>query len=510
MSAYLDLNDVPATGNRFLLRDVLRTEWGFRGFVVSDAFSVRDLVTHGFARDAKDAAFRAFTAGLNMDMASGAFAEHLGALVKEGRISTAAIDAAVRPILAAKIRLGLFENPYADEARAQQVINTPEHKQLARLAAQQSIVLLRNENQTLPLRKDLGSIAVIGPLADSKPDTDGAWTIMGKPSQAVTVLEGIRNKLGSGVRVEFAKGPNLKRDIPSMFDLFSGAAQVPPQTPAEIEEAFSRAVETARACDVVVMVLGELANMSGEAASRATLDLPGKQQQILEAVVALGKPVVLVLLNGRPLDISWAAEHVPAILEAWYPGAEGGNAVADVLFGDANPGGKLPVTWPRGVGQLPMYHAHNLTHMPETSRMFRSRYWDQPSSPLYPFGFGLSYTTFSLANLQVAPSQAKLGEPVGVSVEVENTGTRAGDEVVQLYLHQQAGSASRPVRELKGFERVSLTPGEKKPVRFTLGKKERSYWSGVHKKWIEEPENFDVWVGADSAATLHAGFKLNP
>jgi beta-glucosidase len=510
MSAYMDLNDIPATGNRFLLHDVLRAEWGFRGFVVSDAFAVRDLVTHGFARDPKDAAYRAFSAGVNMDMASGTYAEHLGALVKEGRIAPAAIDAAVQPILAAKIRLGLFEHPYVDEASAQQVFNTPEHKKLARLAAQRSMVLLRNENQILPLRKDFRSIAVLGPLADSKPDTEGAWTTMGKPSQAVTVLEGIRNKLGSGVRVEYARGPNLRRDIPSMFDMFSGAAEVPPQTPAEIEEAFNKAVETARGCELTVMVLGELANMSGEAASRATLDLPGKQQQLLEAVVALGKPVVLVLLNGRPLDISWAAEHVPAILEAWYPGAEGGNAVADILFGDANPGGKLPVTWPRSVGQLPLSYAHNLTHMPEDSPRFQSRYWDQPSSPLFPFGFGLSHTTFSVANLQVQPPQARLGEPVEVTVEVENTGSRAGDEVVQLYLHQQAGSASRPVRELKGFARVTLTPREKKTVRFRLGKKERSYWSSARKIWIEEPETFDVWVGSDSAAKLHGSFRLRP
>jgi beta-glucosidase len=250
--------------------------------------------------------------------------------------------------------------------------------------------------------------------------------------------------------------------------------------------------------------------MSGEAASRATLELPSRQQQLLEAVVALGKPVVLVLLNGRPLNISWAAEHVPAILEAWYPGAEGGNAVADILFGDANPGGKLPVTWPRSVGQSPTYYAHNLTQMLEDSPKFQSRYWDQPSSPLFPFGFGLSFTTFSTTNLQVRPAQARLGEPVEVSVDVQNTGSRAGDEVVQLYLHQQAGSASRPVRELKGFERVSLAAGEKKTVRFSLGKKERSYWSGVHKKWIEEPADFDVWVGSDSAAKLHGSFKLKP
>jgi len=510
MSAYMDLNDVPATGNRFLLHDVLRGEWGFRGFVVSDAFSVQGLIPHGFARDPQDAAYRALTAGLNMDMASGTYLQNLGPLVKQGRISPALIDEAVRPILALKIRLGLFEHPYVDESRVEQVVNAPEHRQLARLAAQRSLVLLRNENQLLPLKKELSSVAVIGPLADSKEDTEGSWTVMGQPSNAVAVLEGIRNKLGPGVRIEYAKGPDIKRDIPSFFDAFRAGPKAPPQTPAQAEEAFNKAVDAARRADVAVMVLGELANMSGEGASRSSLDLPGKQQQLLEAVVATGRPVVLVLINGRPLNLAWAAEHVPAILEAWYPGTEGGNAIGDILFGDANPGGKLPVTWPRSVGQVPIYYAHNLTHMPETSRGFVSRYWDGLSSPLYPFGFGLSYTKFAFSNLQLSQTQVKVGQKLDVAVDVENTGSRAGDEVVQLYIHQRAGSASRPVRELKGFQRITLAPGERKTAHFSLGKEELSYWSPQAKKWVEEPENFDLWVGADSTATLHATFKVNP
>jgi beta-glucosidase len=510
MSAYIDLNDVPATGNRFLLHDVLRGEWGFRGFVVSDAFSVQGLIPHGFARDVQDAAFRALTAGLNMDMASNTYSGNLAQLVQKGRISTAQIDDAVHPILATKIRLGLFEHPYVDESRVEQVLNAPEHRQLARVAAQRSMVLLRNENQALPLKKDISSIAVIGPLADSKQDIEGSWTIMGEPSSAVTVLAGIRNTLGSGVRIEYAKGPDIKRDIPSFFEAFMSGPKAPPQTPAQAEEAFNKAVDTARRCDVAVLVLGELANMSGEAASRASLDLPGRQQQLLEAVVATGKPVVLVLLNGRPLNLAWASEHVPAILEAWYPGTEGGNAIADILFGDANPGGKLPVSWPRHVGQLPVYYAHNLTHEPETSLRFKSRYWDLLSSPLYPFGFGLSYTKFAFSNLKLDQPQVKLGERLGVSVDVENMGSRPGDEVVQLYIHQQAGSASRPVRELKGFERITLAPGQKKTVHFSLGKKELSFWSPQEKQWVEELENFDLWVGEDSTATLHTTFKINP
>lgn len=510
MSAYMDLNDVPATGNRFLLQDVLRRTWGFRGFVVSDAFAVASLTTHGFARDLPEAAFRALTAGANMDMASGTYLGNLAQLVRQGRISTATIDDAVRPILAVKIRLGLFEHPYVDESRLQQVLTAPEHRQLARLAAQRSAVLLRNQDQLLPLDKKISSIAVIGPLADSQRDMEGAWVPDTKASEAVTVLQGIRNKLGAAVRIEYAKGPDIKRDIPSMFDAFMNLPKLPLQTPAEIDDLFNKAVEAARRADVAVLVLGELANMSGEDASRSSLDLPGKQEQLLEAVVATGKPVVLVLINGRPLNLSWASEHVPAILEAWNAGAQGGNAIADILFGDANPGGKLPVTWPRSVGQVPIYYAHNLTHQPETSRGFVSRYWDSLSSPLYPFGFGLSYTKFTFSNLQLNQPQVRVGQALDVSVDVENTGSRPGDEVVQLYIHQQAGSASRPVRELKGFQRITLAPGEKRTVHFSLGKEELSFWSPQEKKWVEEPENFDLWIGEDSTATLHTTFKINP
>ena len=510
MSAYMDLNDVPASGNPWLLHDVLRGAWGFQGFVVSDAFAVRSLITHGFARDPADAAFRALTAGLDMDMASGTYLQNLGALVQQGRVSTAQIDDAVRPILAAKIRLGLFEHPYADEARFAEVTKSPEHRQLARAAAERTMVLLRNENHLLPLKKDLSSVAVIGPLADSKQDTEGSWTVMGQRSSAVTVLEGIAHKVAPGTRVLHAPGPEIKRNIPSFFDALMNPHPKPAQTPAEADQAFNKALDTARQADVAVMVLGELANMSGEAASRSSLDLPGRQEQLLEAVVALGKPVVLVLLNGRPLNISWAAEHVPAILEAWYPGSEGGNAIADILLGDANPGGKLPVSWPRSVGQVPVYYAHNLTHQPETQRGFVSRYWDGLSSPLYPFGYGLSYSKFAFSNLQLDQPQVSLGGKLGISVDVENTGSSAGDEVVQLYIHQWAGSASRPVRQLKGFQRITLAPGEKKTVRFSLGKEERSYWSSAERKWVEEPETFDVWVGEDSTAALHTTFKVNP
>ncbi len=293
-----------------------------------------------------------------------------------------------------------------------------------------------------------------------------------------------------------------------MFEAMIGGPKPTPWTAAQADAEFQKAVDLAKRSDVVVLVMGELSMMSGELASQSSLDLPGKQQQLLEAVAATGKPVALVLVNGRPLNITWAASHVPAILEVWHPGTEGGNAVADLLFGDAVPAGKLPIAWPRDAGQIPIYYAHNLTHQPDTEPRFNSRYWDQPSKPLYPFGYGLSYTRFAISNLKLNAGTVKLGSKVEVSVDVENTGGRAGDEVVQVYIHQRAGKASRPVRQLKGFERVSLNPKEKKTLRFSLGKDELSYWSGQDKKWIQEAEAFDVWAGSDSTAALHSEFRM--
>jgi beta-glucosidase len=308
--------------------------------------------------------------------------------------------------------------------------------------------------------------------------------------------------------VEYAPGPEIRRDIPSFFDAFVPGPKKPPQTADEAEAAFKQAVATAKAADTVIMVLGETSNMAGEAASRASLDLPGRQEELLEAVVALGKPVVLVLLNGRPLALSWAAAHVPAILEAWEPGSQGGHAVADILFGDANPGGKLPVTFPRRTGQEPLYYARTTTHSPEGSMMYNPRYWDGPVAPLYPFGFGLSYTTFAISNVKVSAPQVKVGDTLTVTADVANTGAVAGDEVVQLYIHQKAGSDSRPMRELKGFERVTLMPGATRTVTFRLGPDELRYWSTSAKGWVQEAEAFDLWVGNDSTATLKPGFTV--
>ena len=514
MSAYMDLNDVPAAGNYFLLNDVLRKTWHFQGFVVSDAMAVGSLVIHGFARDREDAAYMAFHAGVNMDMASYSYLNELPKLVKSGRISETQIDAMVRPLLVTKFKLGLFENAYIDESKISGVLNDPASTQSAREAAQRTMVLLKNEAQLLPLDKSgkkYPSIAVIGPVADSGPAQVGFWGGMitgGK--DVVTVIEGIRQRVGSAVRVEYAKGPSIRREIPSTFEGLPGILlhDEPPQSPDEAQAAFQQAVETAKRCDVAVLVLGENALMAGEAASNSSLRLAGRQQELMEAVVATGKPVVLVLINGRPLDILWAAEHVGAILEAWEPGTQGGHAVADVLFGEVNPGGKLTITWPRSAGQEPIYYAHNITHAPETAPEFKSRYQDLKSTPLYPFGYGLSYTKFSISDLKMSSTSAKIGDSIGVSVDVQNTGSVAGDEVVQLYIHQQSGSASRPVRQLKGFERVWLTAGAKTTLHFTLGKDELTYWSPALKTWVLEPAVFDVWVGEDSTAKLHANFEV--
>ena len=516
MSAYMDLNDVPATGNAFLLRDVLRKTWGFKGFVVSDADAVGNLVTHGFAEDKADAAYRALTAGVDLEMSipsnafSNTYASSLTKLVQEGRVTKGQLDEAVRRILEAKFKLGLFDNPYVDESRVAMNHNNPEHRRLARVAAQRSTVLLRNEGNLLPLVKGdpkVSSVAVIGPLADSKRDIRGSWVFVDDVNSAVTVLDGIRAKVGSSVKVEYAPGVDLARVYPSIFEIINGRRPVT-WSESQKRAEFEKAVSLARSSDVVIMVLGEHEEMSGEAASKSTLDLPGQQLELLKTISALGKPVVLVLINGRPLDLSWAASNISAIVEAWHPGTEGGNAVADILYGDATPGGKLPVTWPRSAGQIPIYYAHNITQEPETKKGFTSRYWDIPTSPLYPFGYGLSYTTFSFSNLRVSKPEMKVGESTEVLVDVENTGRRAGEEVAQLYIHQRYGSASRPVRELKGFERVMLAPGEKRTVRFTLGKSELTYWSAAVRDWVQEPAMFDLWVGADSTAPLTTTLRV--
>jgi beta-glucosidase len=429
MSAYMDLNGVPATGNRFLLHDVLRKKWSFQGFVVSDWASVESLKTHGFAADPADAAVRAVNAGVNMEMTSSVFRDNLAAAVKSGSVKESAIDDSVRDILLMKYRLGLFTNPYISLDHAKAELGSSEQHESARVAAERSAVLLRNQAGVLPLKKSVASIAVIGPLADSKPDIMGSWSLAGHAGDAVTVLEGLRKKLGSATTINYAKGVEIERVQPSIFDDQFPSPKPVLKTEQARDAEFQHAVDQVKKSDVAILVLGEAQTMSGERASRSTLTLPGRQQELLEAAVATGKPVVLVLINGRPLDITWASQHVPAILDAWYPGTEGGNAIADLLTGDVNPGGKLPLTWPRSVGQVPIYYSQNLTQIPNETD---TRYWDGSSAPLYPFGYGLSYAGFHLSNLKVDASTMRPDGSLAAAIDVENTAAVAGDEVVQL------------------------------------------------------------------------------
>jgi len=509
MSAYMDLNDVPASGNHWLLTDVLRKDWGFQGFVVSDALAVGNLVTHGYAADPQDAAYKAFTAGVNMDMASLTYTKNLAKLVADGEIKEADLDRAVLPILAMKYQLGLFDNPYVDESKVDAVLNRPESLTLERKLAARSMVLLKNDNHTLPLAKTIRKVAVIGPLADSTSDIEGGWTVEGlfggeSKSHPVTVLAALKNRLGPDAQITVVPGPPLSRVFSSALDDFTGKHPLPPPTAAETADWVAKAKAAAQDADLVIAAVGEMASMSGEASSRASLELPGIQQQMLEAASGTGKPMVAVLVNGRPLDIRWLKDHASAILEAWFPGTEGGNAVADVLFGDVNPGGKLPVSWPYTAGNEPLYYNHNLTHEPEDRPKFTSRYWDISSKPLYPFGYGLSYSAFKFANLRVSNDHIKADGSAEVMVDVTNTSAVTGDVVAQIYIHQRAGSASRPVRQLKGFRRLALNPGETQTLKFTLGKDELQYWNPQTGAWIVEPGAFDVWAGEDATATLKA------
>ncbi len=480
MTAFNTLNGVPATVSEHLLQTILRGEWKYRGFVDSDYQAVEQLIPHGVAATPQEAALKAIRAGVDMNMIDGSYAT-LAEAVAEGRLPMAIVDRSVRRVLHTKFALGLFEKPYADESREKAVLLAREHLEAARRVASKSVVLLKNENELLPLSKTLGTLAVIGPLSDSQVDMLGSWHAAGKAEEAVSVLDGIRASVSTTTRVIHANGTDV-RDA----------------TDAGIAEA----VVVAKSSDVVLLVLGEAGKMSGEAKSRAYLDLPGRQQELLEAIVAAGKPVVLIVMSGRPLTIRWAAEHVPAILWPWFPGTQAGRVIADVLFGDVNPSGKLPVTIPRTVGQIPIYYASLPTGRPATEKEYTSKYLDVPNTPLYPFGHGLSYTKFEYSDLRVS---AKSGT-VTVSAEIHNAGRRTGDEIVQLYVNDPVARISRPVKELKGFQRITLAPGARKRVEFTLRREDLQYWS--ESGWTFEPGTFKVWIGPSSASGLEGSFDL--
>ncbi|MDE2143215.1 MAG: glycoside hydrolase family 3 C-terminal domain-containing protein [Elusimicrobia bacterium] len=486
MSAFNDLDGIPSSANRFTLTDVLRGEFGFRGFVVSDWDAVSQLIPHGIAADGADAARLALNAGVDMEMDSRLYGSTLPKLLKEGRVSTSTVDEAVRRILRVKMKLGLFEHPYADESRAAGAPDA-ESRAAARSAAVKSMVLLKNDGAVLPLSKDLKNVAVIGPVGNDGAAVLGSWFGDGRSTEAVTLLDGIRAALPNATAV-YSTGCSVK---------------------GETDEGFAAAVAAAKNSDAVILTLGEAGDMTGEATSRAYLDVPGRQLDLAKAVLSAGRPTVVVLLNGRPLTIPWLAEHAPSILEAWQPGTEGGSAVADVLFGDANPGGKLPITFPRAVGQIPLYYDHkNTGRPPEDDNHYTSKYQDLPVTPLFPFGYGLSYAKFSLGATSLSAKKIRTNGSLTVSTALENIGTRPGDEVVQLYIHRVSGSVTRPVRELKGFARVSLKPGDKKIVSFELGPKELGFY-GADMKWRNEPGEVEVYVGTDSAAGLGGRFVVD-
>ena len=487
MSAFNDLNGVPTSANPFTLTQVLRREWKFDGVVVSDYESVKELMNHGLAATESEAARAGINAGVDLEMVSRLFNKHGAQLVREGKVSRATIDEAVRRVLRLKFRLGLFEQPYAEEAREKASIFSAENLAAAREIAGRSLVLLKNERETLPLARSLKSIAVIGPLADDQKNLIGSWTGDGKAEDAVTVLAGVKAKVSPQTRVVYAKGCELMGDS---------------------ADNIAEAVRVARDADVSLVVVGESAEMSGEAASRSSLDLPGRQLDLIKAIHAIGKPYVVVLMNGRPLTINWVAENSPAILETWFAGTQAGHAISDVIFGDVNPGGKLPVTFPRNTGQIPIYYNYkNTGRPPDVNNKYTSKYLDVHVTPLYPFGFGLSYTQFRLANLQLSARSIPPGGRLTASVEVENTGKRAGDEVVQLYVRDMAASRTRPLRELKGFERITLRPGEKRRVEFTLTREHLGFYNS-EMRFIVEPGEFKVFVGTSSVGGLEASFNV--
>jgi beta-glucosidase len=488
MTSFNDIAGVPMHANRWLIRDVLRGEWGWDGLIVSDYTGVMELMKHGIAGTPAEAGVAALDAGVDIDMVSAIYYDDVPALVRSGEPSEPVVDEAVRRVLKAKYDVGLFDDPYrySDAARERDSILTPAHIALSREVARKSIVLLRNEANTLPLRKDLRTIAVIGPLADDARSAIGSWAAAGRPEDAVTVLAGIRAAVGSGTRVLHAKGADVLGADTS---------------------GFREAVAAARQADAVVLVIGESQELSAEAANRSSLDLPGVQQELAKRILAAGRPVVAVLQNGRPLSVSWLAENVPAILETWYLGVQMGPAVADVLFGDYNPGGKLPVTVPRNVGQVPIYYNHRNTGRPPAEDRFTSKYIDVPWTPLYVFGHGLSYTTFAYGDLRLGAQTIARTESITATVTVTNTGSRAGDEVVQLYIRDDVATVARPVKELRGFRRVTLRPGEARTLTFTLRPDDLAFHD-LDMRRIVEPGTFTVFAGGSSEGGLEAKFQV--
>ncbi len=486
MTSFNDLDGVPATANPFVLKKVLRDEWKFNGLVVSDYTAVMELMFHGLAKDEADAARYALNAGTDMEMVSRLYNKYGERLLREGKISMATLDNSVRNILRVKFRLGLFENPWADEALEQREVFKQANRDVAKKAAERSFVLLRNENRTLPINKEVKEVAIIGDLANNKAEMNSNWAGDGRPEDPITVVEAFKAKYPNK-RLRYEPGCDPK---------------------CETDAGFKRAVDAAKDSDFAILVLGESQAMSGEAASRSNIDLPGRQLDLVKAIHAIGKPYAVVLISGRPLTINWLAENSPAILMAWFPGTMAGPAIVDTLFGDSNPGGKLPVTFPRSVGQIPLFYNQKRTGRPmQANDKYTSKYLDSPNSPLFPFGYGLSYTTFRYRDLKLDKDEMLPNGSVKVTVEVENSGRVEGDEVVQLYIGDVAASVTRPAKELKGFQRITLRPAEKRVVEFTLSRKDLEFL-GRDFKPVLEPGEFIVYVGTNSDNLLQTTFQV--
>ncbi len=501
MNSFNELNGIPATGNSYLQRQILKKEWDFQGFVVSDWGSIGEMVNHGFAKNNKQAAEIALNAGSDMDMESNAYIEHLESLVKEGKVSESLVDDAVRRILKVKFELGLFENPYkyCNEEREKTTIGNQKIQETVLDIAKKSIVLLKNENNLLPLSKSGLKIALIGALATDKTSPLGSWRIGADDNTAISVQEGLQNYKNN--QITWAKGA----DVTDGKTIFGSETKINTTN----KNGFQEAIEIAKKADVVIMVLGEHGLQTGEGRSRTELGLPGVQQELLEAIYAVNTKIVLVLNNGRPLTIPWAADHIPAIVEAWHLGTQSGNAIAQVLYGDYNPSGKLPMTFPRNVGQIPIYYNYKNTGRPSSNdpeSVFWSHYSDQKNDPQYPFGFGLSYSKFEYSNLKLSTTSFDKSGNITVSIEVTNTSKTPGKEVVQLYIQDIVGSTTRPVKELKGFEMITLAPNQTQKVSFVIDTKTITFFT-AKQKWEPEAGDFKVFIGTNSAQTLEAKFE---
>ena len=516
MVALNTINGVPASANRWLLRDLLRDDWGFSGVTISDHGAITELLRHGVAADGREAARLAINAGLDMSMADSLYAEHLAELVEAGDVPVQVIDQAVREVLGAKYELGLFHEPFLRIGKASddpQDVNAESrlHRQAAREVARQSLVLLENRNATLPLEKT-ATIALVGPLADSHIDMLGSWSAAGVAKQTVTLRQGIQAALDKGGRLIYARGANITNDkqMVEYLNFLNWDKPEVVQDPRSAEEMIAEAVAAAERADVIVAAVGESRGMSHESSSRTSLQIPASQQALLRALKETGKPLVLVLMSGRPLNLTWAQGNADAVLETWFSGTEGGHAIADVLFGDFNPSGKLPISFPRSVGQIPTYYNHPRLGRPFTEGKpgnYTSQYFEEPNGPLYPFGYGLSYTEFSLSPPRLSAEVLSRGQRLEVSVTLKNTGERDGATVVQLYIHDEAASLVRSVKELKGFRKVWLKAGEEQQVRFDISEDELKFFDAQLEQ-VAEAGMFEVQVGLDSRSVQTQRFEL--